>query len=163
VPAEVQRRLANVAQAITAPGDVVLVPDPSYPIHAFGFLMAGGGSFARCRRPTPEFFTILERAITHSIPKPIAVWCATVEPDRARRQSRFLKSWLPFAKKQGSSSCPTWPMPRSISDNNPPPRCCRSGAMASASSHLDVGRPIVPGGAWACGRQRAHHLGAEPG
>ena len=30
---------ANVAQAITAPGDVVLVPDPSYPIHAFGFLM----------------------------------------------------------------------------------------------------------------------------
>ena len=28
---------ANVAQAITAPGDVVLVPDPSYPIHAFGF------------------------------------------------------------------------------------------------------------------------------
>src|SRR3954454_12336799 len=33
---------ANVAQAITAPGDVVLVLDPSYPIHAFGFLMAGG-------------------------------------------------------------------------------------------------------------------------
>ena len=33
---------ANVAQAITAPGDVILVPDPSYPIHAFGFLMAGG-------------------------------------------------------------------------------------------------------------------------
>src|ERR1700745_896803 len=34
---------ANVAQAITAPGDVVLCPNPSYPIHAFGFLMAGGG------------------------------------------------------------------------------------------------------------------------
>jgi alanine-synthesizing transaminase len=33
---------ANVAQAITAPGDVILVPNPSYPIHAFGFLMAGG-------------------------------------------------------------------------------------------------------------------------
>src|SRR4029077_7140665 len=33
---------AKVAQAIPAPGDVVLVPDPSYPIHAFGFLMAGG-------------------------------------------------------------------------------------------------------------------------
>ena len=33
---------ANVAQAITAPGDVVLVPNPSYPIHVFGFLMAGG-------------------------------------------------------------------------------------------------------------------------
>src|SRR5256714_7548162 len=34
---------ANVAQAITAPGDVVVVPNPSYPIHAFGFLMAGRG------------------------------------------------------------------------------------------------------------------------
>ena len=33
---------ANVAQAITAPGDIVLCPNPSYPIHAFGFLMAGG-------------------------------------------------------------------------------------------------------------------------
>jgi len=33
---------ANMAQAITAPGDVVLVPNPSYPIHAFGFLMAAG-------------------------------------------------------------------------------------------------------------------------
>src|ERR1700753_3059786 len=35
---------ANVAQAITAPGDVILCPNPSYPIHAFGFLMAGGGA-----------------------------------------------------------------------------------------------------------------------
>src|ERR1700684_2922033 len=34
---------ANVAQAITAPGDVIVVPNPTYPIHAFGFLMAGGG------------------------------------------------------------------------------------------------------------------------
>src|SRR6266480_5140989 len=33
---------ANMAQAITAPGDVVLCPNPSYPIQAFGFLMAGG-------------------------------------------------------------------------------------------------------------------------
>ena len=33
---------ANMAQAITAPGDVVLVPDPTYPIHQFGFIMSGG-------------------------------------------------------------------------------------------------------------------------
>src|SRR5207244_7999037 len=64
---------ANVAQAITAPGDVVLVPDPSYPIHAFGFLMAGGVIRSVPSDPTPEFFAILERAITHSIPQPIAV------------------------------------------------------------------------------------------
>ena len=42
---------ANVAQAITAPGDVVLVPDPSYPIHAFGFLMV-----ADCGKVVLELF-----------------------------------------------------------------------------------------------------------
>src|SRR2546429_1839289 len=47
---------ANVAQAITAPGDVILVPNPSYPIHAFGFLMAGGGIRPVASRATPAFF-----------------------------------------------------------------------------------------------------------
>src|SRR4026207_1696997 len=64
---------ANVAQAITAPGDVVLVPNPSYPIHAFGFLMAGGAIRAVPSEPTPNFFPTLDRAIVHSIPKPPAV------------------------------------------------------------------------------------------
>ena len=60
---------ANVAQAITAPGDVVLVPNPSYPIHAFGFLMAGGAIRSVPSEPTPNFFHTLERAIVHSIPE----------------------------------------------------------------------------------------------
>ena len=47
---------ANVAQAITAPGDVVLCPNPSYPIHAFGFLMAGGVIRSVPSEPTPQFF-----------------------------------------------------------------------------------------------------------
>ncbi len=46
---------ANVAQAITAPGDVVLVPNPSYPIHAFGFLMAGGAIRSVPSEPTAKF------------------------------------------------------------------------------------------------------------
>src|SRR5580693_2158804 len=58
---------ANMAQAITAPGDVVLVPNPSYPIHAFGFLMAGGVIRSVPSEPTPELFAALERAIVHSI------------------------------------------------------------------------------------------------
>src|SRR5438128_4922733 len=64
---------ANVAQAIVAPGDVVLVPNPSYPIHAFGFLMAGGVIRSIPSDPTPLFFEALERAVIHSIPKPIAI------------------------------------------------------------------------------------------
>ncbi|WP_425459629.1 aminotransferase class I/II-fold pyridoxal phosphate-dependent enzyme [Hankyongella ginsenosidimutans] len=43
--------LANLAQAITAPGDVILVPNPSYPIHMFGFIIAGAALRARRRRP----------------------------------------------------------------------------------------------------------------
>lgn len=53
---------ANVAQAITAPGDVIIVPDPSYPIHAFGFLMAGGAVRSIPAEPNPNFFTMLERS-----------------------------------------------------------------------------------------------------
>ncbi len=33
---------ANLAQAITGPGDEVICPNPAYPIHAYGFIMAGG-------------------------------------------------------------------------------------------------------------------------
>ena len=51
---------ANMAQAITAPGDVVLVPNPSYPIHAFGFLMAGGVIRSVPCEPNPEFFAALD-------------------------------------------------------------------------------------------------------
>ena len=58
---------ANVAQAITAPGDVVVVPNPSYPIHAFGFLMAGGVIRSVPSEPNPGFFEQLERAVNHSI------------------------------------------------------------------------------------------------
>src|SRR6202161_3127458 len=47
---------ANVAQAITAPGDGILAPNPAYPIHAFGFLMAGGVIRSVPSDPTPAFF-----------------------------------------------------------------------------------------------------------
>lgn len=93
---------ANVAQAITAPGDVVLVPDPSYPIHAFGFLMAGGVIRSVPSEPTPEFFLTLERAIVHSTPKPIAVVvCYPSNPTAYVADLDFYKELVPFAKKHG--------------------------------------------------------------
>src|SRR5262249_8109365 len=64
---------ARVAQAVTGPGDLVVVPKPSYPIHACGFLMAGGVIRAGASEPTRALFETLERAIIRSIPKPIAV------------------------------------------------------------------------------------------
>src|SRR5215210_4558145 len=64
---------ANMAQAITAPGDIVLVPHPSYPIHVLAFLMAGGVIRSVAAEPTPAFFSSLELAVVRSIPKQIAV------------------------------------------------------------------------------------------
>ncbi|WP_062211391.1 LL-diaminopimelate aminotransferase [Aureimonas sp. AU12] len=64
---------ANMAQAITAPGDVVLCPNPTYPIHAFGFLMAGGTIRSIPAKPDEDFLRAIDRAVRHSIPKPIAI------------------------------------------------------------------------------------------
>src|SRR6201982_1031527 len=91
---------ANVAQAITAPGDVVLAPNPSYPIHAFGFLMAGGVIRSVPSEPTPQFFTALERAVLHSIPKPIAVVvCYPSNPTAYVASLDFYRDLVAFAKK----------------------------------------------------------------
>ncbi|MCO6052008.1 LL-diaminopimelate aminotransferase [Mesorhizobium sp. RP14(2022)] len=64
---------ANMAQAITAPGDVILCPNPTYPIHAFGFIMSGGVIRSIPAAPDSELLPALERAVKHSIPKPLAV------------------------------------------------------------------------------------------
>ncbi len=92
---------ANMAQAITGPGDVVLVPNPSYPIHAFGFLMAGGVIRSVPAEPTPAFFPALERAMMHSVPKPIAlVTCYPANPTAYTASLDFYRDLVAFAKKQ---------------------------------------------------------------
>lgn len=65
--------LANLAQAITAPGDVVMVPNPSYPIHPYGSIIAGASIWHLPKAPGFDFFTQLQRAIKHCTPKPIAL------------------------------------------------------------------------------------------
>ncbi|MGZ8997944.1 MAG: LL-diaminopimelate aminotransferase [Allosphingosinicella sp.] len=62
--------LANLAQAITAPGDVVLAPNPSYPIHQFGFILAGAAIRSIPAAPGPDFFEMIERAMRYTVPKP---------------------------------------------------------------------------------------------
>jgi alanine-synthesizing transaminase len=65
--------LANLANAITSPGDVVLVPNPSYPIHPYGFIIAGGSCRYVPVTPDADFLRALDRAVRHSVPKPIAL------------------------------------------------------------------------------------------
>ena len=62
--------LANLAQAITAPGDVVLAPNPSYPIHTFGFIIAGAAIRSIPAAPGDEFFDRLTNAMRYTVPRP---------------------------------------------------------------------------------------------
>ncbi len=91
---------ANFAQAITAPGDIVLCPNPSYPIHAFGFLMAGGTIRFLPAEPGEEYFRALERAVLHSIPKPIAVVvCYPSNPTAHVADLDFYRDLVAFARR----------------------------------------------------------------
>src|ERR1700693_3657118 len=65
--------VANLAQAITAPGDTVIVPTPSYPIHSFGFIMAGAAVRHVPIGPDVDFLDELKKAVRHSIPAPLAI------------------------------------------------------------------------------------------
>lgn len=114
---------ANMAQAITAPGDVVLVPNPSYPIHAFGFLMAGGVIRSVPATPDEEYFRALERAVIHSIPKPIAlVTCFPSNPTAEVCDLEFYKDLVAFAKKHELIILSDLAYAEVyFDDNNPPP------------------------------------------
>jgi len=113
---------ANVAQAITSPGDVVICPNPSYPIHAFGFLMAGGVIRSVPSAPTPDFFAACERAIIHSIPKPIAiVVCYPSNPTACVASLDFYKDLVAFAKKHEVFILSDLAYSEVYFDNNPPP------------------------------------------
>src|SRR6478736_1293513 len=123
---------ANVAQAITAPGDVILCPNPSYPIHAFGFLMAGGVIRSLPSEPTPDFFAAVERAIIHSIPKPLAlVVCYPSNPTANVASLDFYKDLVAFAKKHEIFILSDLAYAEVyFDDNNPPPSVLQvSGAI----------------------------------
>ncbi len=65
--------LANLLQAITAPGDMVMVPNPSYPIHPYGSIIAGASvwQIPKAEHGDVEgFLRQLRRAIRHCRPKP---------------------------------------------------------------------------------------------
>jgi len=62
--------LASLANAITAPGDVVLAPNPSYPIHTFGFIIAGATIRSVPTTPGDEYWRSLESAMNFTVPRP---------------------------------------------------------------------------------------------
>lgn len=91
---------ANLAQAMTAPGDVILAPDPAYPIHAYGFIIAGG-VIRGVPAPSPEaYLSGMSRAIAHVTPKPTAmVLNYPSNPSAQVVDLDFYRESVAFAKK----------------------------------------------------------------
>ncbi|MEL6781507.1 MAG: LL-diaminopimelate aminotransferase [Pseudomonadota bacterium] len=91
---------ANLAQAITAPGDVILSPDPSYPIHSFGFLMAGASIRNVPALTAEQYLSGLGHAVKHVNPKPTAmVLCYPSNPTAEMVDLDFYKEAVRFAKQ----------------------------------------------------------------
>ena len=91
---------ANLAQAITAPGDVVLVPNPAYPIHAYGFIMAGAAIRHVPATSPEEYLSLIGHATRHSVPSPVAL--VVNYPSNPTAQVvglDFYKDVVAFAKK----------------------------------------------------------------
>jgi alanine-synthesizing transaminase len=113
---------ANMAQAITAPGDVVLCPDPTYPIHAFGFIMSGGVIRSMQVEPNDDFIPALERGVRHSIPKPLAlILNYPSNPTALVASLDFYKDVVAFAKKNDLIILSDLAYSEIYFDGNPPP------------------------------------------
>ncbi|MBM6578092.1 LL-diaminopimelate aminotransferase [Microvirga sp. SRT01] len=94
--------LASLATAITAPGDVVLAPNPSYPIHTFGFIIAGATIRAVPTTPDEAYFESLERAMAFTVPRPsVLVVNYPSNPTAETVDLAFYERLVAFAKEQG--------------------------------------------------------------
>lgn len=122
---------ANMAQAITAPGDVVLCPNPTYPIHAFGFIMSGGVIRSLQVEPNDQFIPALERGVRHSIPKPLAlILNYPSNPTAMVASLDFYKDVVAFARKNDIIILSDLAYSEIYFDDNPPPSVLQvPGAM----------------------------------
>jgi alanine-synthesizing transaminase len=121
---------ANMAQAISAPGDVILVPSPTYPIHEFGFIISGAAirhipttaGAATAKDPHAEFLRGVERAVRHSIPKPLAVVLSyPSNPTASTADLSFYTEAVQLAKNLDLIILSDIAYAEIYYDNNPPP------------------------------------------
>ncbi len=115
--------LANLAMAITSPGDQILVPNPSYPIHPYGFIIAGAAI-----RHIPavdsqrEFMESLARAVRHSVPPPKALIVNfPSNPTAQVTDLAFYEEVIAFARKHEIIVLSDIAYAEIYFDGNPPP------------------------------------------
>jgi alanine-synthesizing transaminase len=150
---------ANMAQAITAPGDVVLCPNPSYPIHAFGFLMAGGAIRSLPAAPDEDYFRALERAVMHSIPRPLAVVvCYPSNPSAHVADLDCYRDLVSFARRNELIVLSDLAYAEVYFEENPPPSILQvPGAVEVAVEFTSMSKTFSMAGwriGFAVGNQR---------
>src|SRR3954468_12062724 len=90
---------ANLAQALTAPGDVIICPNPAYPIHAYGFIMAGG-VIRHVPALSPEaYLSGVSRAVRHSAPASVLIVSYPSNPTAQWVDLDFYKDAVALARK----------------------------------------------------------------
>jgi alanine-synthesizing transaminase len=91
---------ANLAQAVTGPGDVIVCPDPAYPIHAYGFIIAGGVIRQVPALSPEEYLSGVSRAAHESSPPPkVLVLSYPSNPTAQWVDLEFYKDAVALAKK----------------------------------------------------------------
>jgi alanine-synthesizing transaminase len=139
---------ANMAQAITAPGDVILVPNPTYPIHEFGFLMCGAAMRHIPASGGDAFLAGVERAVKHSIPKPLAmVLSYPSNPTGIVADLDFYAAAVQLAKKLDLIILSDIAYAEIYFDGNPPPSVLQvPGAMDVAVEFTSLSKTYnMPG------------------
>ena len=113
---------ANLAQALTAPGDVVICPNPAYPIHAYGFIMAGGVIRHVPALSPEEYLSGISRAVRHSVPPPsVLIVSYPSNPTAQWVDLDFYKEVIALAKKHNLLVLSDIAYSEIYFDNNPPP------------------------------------------
>ena len=139
---------ANMAQAITAPGDVILCPNPTYPIHAFGFIMSGGTIRSVDATPGGDFVGKLDRAVRHSVPKPLAlILCYPSNPTAEVASLEFYREVVAFARRHDLIVLSDLAYAEIYFDGDPPPSILQAeGAMEVAAEFTSMSKTFsMPG------------------
>ncbi len=139
---------ANFAQAITAPGDVILVPNPTYPIHQFGFIISGGVIRSLPATPDEDFMQRLDHAMRHSVPKPLALVLNYPSNPTARvADLDFYREIVAYARKHDLILMSDLAYAEIYFDGNPPPSIFQvEGAMEVAVEFTSLSKTYaMPG------------------
>jgi len=113
---------ANLAQALTAPGDVIICPNPAYPIHAYGFIMAGGVIRHVPALSPEEYLAGISRAVKHSAPPPsVLIVSYPSNPTAQWVDLDFYKDVIALAKKHDLLVLSDIAYSEIYFENNPPP------------------------------------------